>query len=46
MMIGEVEHVELNSLVTWLVDWCGICAGLGVGMGGCEQVWVDMGKGG
>ena len=24
----------------------GMPAGLGVGVGGCGQVWVDMGKGG
>ena len=24
----------------------GIYAGLGVGVGGCGQVWADMGKGG
>ena len=45
MMIEEVEHVELNSWVTWLVDWCGIYAGLGVGVVESGQVWADMGKG-
>ena len=30
--------------VIWLVGRCRYMAGLG--MGGCGQVWVDMGKGG